>query len=326
MNQRYDTSSLVNVFKMGSAPSTPSQEHSNDPWWPIERQNLALNPNESNNSINNNIGDNISSAMDAHETARSPALASESDTNQSEGNSSSDQSNENASEITVGENEVETHEEVDEVPRRPSKPDQTLEEFKEELRIKREKRQTAIAELRSEITSLRDQLAEEKAMNQRLIAEKCGSDSLDATEASQYLEVALQEANREISVLNQELAATKVQVTALKQAVKMSKEMVEIRETQLTQVGDARRLAYAKSAFSLVTTLDDMFYYAPRSYCVFCSDLLSFSRFAAESEASADRKLPGRPRGAADGGESAEGVRSPAEQHPQPPRALRGAV
>lgn len=240
---------------MGSAPSTPNQERTDDPWWPIERQNLTLNPNEINYNIinnNNNLSENIQnnlnslySAMDAHNPIHLDASASENVTN--ERNLSNDQSDElSCDEIVENEqNEMETNMvEIDETPKQHSKVDQTLEEFKEELRIKREMRQTAIAELRNEIQILRSQLADEKALNKRLISKRNGSisdsdDEIDELSPQIHLvsvQLDLQKANSEILTLTEELMGTRKQVAALKQAVSVSKEMVEIRETQLTQV------------------------------------------------------------------------------------------
>lgn len=126
---------------------------------------------------------------------------------------------------------------------------QSLEEFKEELRVKREKRQSAIAELRNEISTLHNQLAAEKALNEQLIDERnCISrndddDDIDAASHNHTLRVqladvqlALQTANGEILRLTSELAGTKKQVSALKDVIAASKEMVGIREAQLHQV------------------------------------------------------------------------------------------
>lgn len=139
---------------------------------------------------------------------------------------------------------------------------QSLEEFKEELRIKREMRTNAISELRNEISSLRKQLANEKEINKQLKQDRnkenlchiCGSiyNSLECNAQQNFttsiesnvalrsqlaeLQFSLQNANAEILTLNTELAATRKQAKSLKEVIAASKEIIEIRETELTQV------------------------------------------------------------------------------------------
>lgn len=228
---------------MGSAPSTPHRDGSEDPWWPIENQNLTLSPNESviameeqqqnsNNTVNANRSDFSTENNDEIVNCDEIDNIVKSD---------------NVAEVTSA---IGTCEGVSVDVTASHKESQSLEEFKEELRVKREKRQNAIAELRNEISTLRNQLAAEKALNKQLIDEKnCISrndDDID-TDATQTngrtlrieladVQLSLQDANGEILRLTSELSATKKQVNALKDVIAASKEMVEIREAQLQQV------------------------------------------------------------------------------------------
>lgn len=244
---------------MGSTQSTPHREGSDDPWWPIENQNLTLNPNESVAAM----------AEQHHSDVQSNANRSEFGT----------QNDENV--ICDEKDSIEKSDDVVEVPSAnemcegvrvgastQEKENQSLEEFKAELREKREKRQNAIAELRNEISTLRNQLAAEKAINKQLIDEKnCISrddnvrdsdvddvDGSHSTDRSQFndhslriqladVQLSLQTANGEILRLTSELAVTKKQVSALKDVIAASKEMVEIREAQLQQVSVDLRCA-----------------------------------------------------------------------------------
>lgn len=221
---------------MGSAPSTPNQEHNENPWWSIERQYLDLNPN---------------STMSTNETTRSSD-----DTNEAVAvsecqveTSTSDVNNEKivSEKCEVQATDVDENVMQNTVRQMQPNVNQSLEEFKEELRLKREQRQSAIGDLRNEITSLRSQLAEQKAMNRKLMADR--NDELDGDSDTDVVvvdraektklakvELALQQANSEILSLSEELLATQRQVRALKDAVVVSKEMVSIRENQLTQV------------------------------------------------------------------------------------------
>lgn len=226
---------------MGSAPSTPQRNGSDDPWWPIENQNLTLNPDDSASNMAEQNSEIESDGNQADFRDENKITASDDD----------------REENIVKSDEVTTANEMCEGVSidvtRPDKENQSLEEFKEELRVKREKRQNAIAELRNEITSLRSQLAAEKALNQQLIDEKnCirhnDNDAIDASHSINAdqsnmlrieladVQLALQTANSEILRLTSELAGTRRQVNALKDVIAASKEMVEIREAQLHQV------------------------------------------------------------------------------------------
>lgn len=249
---------------MGSVPSTPNRDGSEDPWWPIENQNLTLNPNE------------VAAAAAAAAAMGEHQSDVQSNANRTDLETENDE-NVNCDEIvkimeaknivetgTNGTRECVSVDAIDVATKENlTKSDQSLEEFKEELRVKREKRQNAIAELRNEISNLRNQLAAEKALNKQLIDEKnCisqsnGDEQLadvrrdveDDSDINNHInrdntlriqladvQMSLQNANGEILRLTAELVATKKQVSALKEVISASKEMVEIRDSQLQQV------------------------------------------------------------------------------------------
>lgn len=162
---------------------------------------------------------------------------------------------------------------------------QTLEEFKRELSLKR---QGVMSELKAKINCLRQQLANEKEINEQLRNEQrnhqCSchvalisqntatettmdelnaqgtttdivtndNDSNVVVSGNEYdahndialkseladVQLSLQLANAEILSLTAELSATHRQVASLKEVIMFSKQMVDIRENQLNQVGD----------------------------------------------------------------------------------------
>lgn len=244
---------VVKLFlcKMGSAPSTPHRDGSNDPWWPIENQNLTLSPNESVIAMEEQQQNSSNTAENAD---RSDFSIENNDEIVNCDEIDKIDKSDNVAEVTSA---IGTCEGVSVDVTTNHKESQSLEEFKEELRAKREKRQNALAELRNEISTLRNQLAAEKALNKQLIDEKnCISrndDDID-TDATQTngrtlriqladVQLSLQDANGEILRLTSELSATKKQVNALKDVIAASKEMVEIREAQLQQVSIVLRVA-----------------------------------------------------------------------------------
>lgn len=241
---------------MGSTPSTPNRESSEDLWWPIENQNLDLNPNvmerieeqeahtEQPEASNSNV--QINSADDESVKHDQENIPLEIETS--------------SSDVEIVQPESGSKLKISEIS---SSSRQSLDEFKEELRIKRELRSSAISELRNEITMLRRQLAEEKEITQQLKQERskpnlcqiCNSiyDSLDTIDSNiemsrgsssnisfrselAELQLSLQNANAEILTLTSELAATKKQAKTLKEVVAASKEIIAIRETELSQV------------------------------------------------------------------------------------------
>lgn len=285
------------LAEMGSAASSPNRNGSDDPWWPLENQNLSLNDvqplptmDEENNLSSDSVRggtelnssellqnrNDIVAVVDSNEEENSyddEQLIYKSDENKNT------QMSDSASEIVDGasihahcsnaalihSNALEKDSlEQFEARRAQLQPSQSLDEFKEELRIKREMRKTVINELHNEIKHLRKQLADEKALNKKLSDEKytdggdganileniaaaiADSDDDDDNKPSSKtillraelanVQLALQDANSEILSLTSELNGTRKQVDSLKEVVSVSKQMVEIRETQLTQV------------------------------------------------------------------------------------------
>lgn len=254
---------------MGSAPSTPVRDRSDDPWWPIENQNLELNPSEMDST--SNINNNSSHTTSVEEQRTHTDESSEPSTSTVniaiiEENIATNETNE-----SVVENESTIESSAISKQRQ-----QSLEEFKEELRIKREMRTNAISELRNEISNLRQQLADEKEITKQLKEERnkenlcqiCGSiyNSLECDVKSNLqnqmkidangesrdtnillrsqlaeLQFSLQNANAEILTLSTELAATKSQAKSLKEVIAASKEIIEIRETELSQVNKKKK-------------------------------------------------------------------------------------
>ncbi|XP_031623519.1 putative leucine-rich repeat-containing protein DDB_G0290503 [Contarinia nasturtii] len=245
---------------MGSAPSSPStpvRDRSDDPWWPIENQNLELNPSEMDSANNNSSNTNSIEGQRAETESSEPSISTVNEIEIVE--------NENVSSNETNESDVSV------IESNSKERQQSLEEFKEELRIKREMRTNAISELRNEISSLRQQLAEEKEITKQLkhdhnkenLCQICGSiyNSLECDVKSNLqtqmnierngesndtnirlrtqlagLQFSLQNANAEILTLSTELAATKNQAKSLKEVIAASKEIIEIRETELSQL------------------------------------------------------------------------------------------
>ncbi|XP_037927314.1 uncharacterized protein PFB0145c [Teleopsis dalmanni] len=145
--------------------------------------------------------------------------------------------------------------------------EQTLEEFKEELRIKRMKRQTAVQDLRDEISSLRAQLATEQAINSQLrsgesvpksshedlqetvptealsVTAKLDTDDVDPMSRGRHANIelanaqlALQLANSENISLRTELGVVQKQVFTLKEVISCCKQMLSVKEEQCTQL------------------------------------------------------------------------------------------
>ncbi|XP_054742586.1 uncharacterized protein LOC129247477 [Anastrepha obliqua] len=147
--------------------------------------------------------------------------------------------------------------------------EQTLEEFKEELRIKRLARQTAVQNLRDEIATLRRQLAEEQELTRRLrrndavellstdvdvsVAEEEGAiggasaepdaDDEDPQSRGRHANIelanaqlALQMANAENLSLRTELGVVQKQVGTLKEVIACCKQMLSVKEEQCVQL------------------------------------------------------------------------------------------
>lgn len=160
----------------------------------------------------------------------------------------------------VNENSVETEPDRPEPIEEPT-PSQSLEEFKDELRIKRMRRISIVNGLRDELKLLRHQLEVEKQINKRL---QCGEgaekspaifdadenasgviESADEkkTSANHHLmaelaeaQLALQLSNAENLSLTTELGYVRKQVVSLKEVVGCYKEMLSVKETEVDQV------------------------------------------------------------------------------------------
>lgn len=116
---------------------------------------------------------------------------------------------------------------------------QSLDEFKQELKVKRELRHSAIAGLKKEITDLRQRLADEKTVNkmdQSTSTDDLGDCSLTIRKQLAESQLGLQMANSEILTLTEETDVLKKQVLSLKEVITISKTMVSIREEQVDQV------------------------------------------------------------------------------------------
>ncbi|KAH8369017.1 hypothetical protein KR200_002764, partial [Drosophila serrata] len=139
------------------------------------------------------------------------------------------------------------------------KKEQSLEEFREELRQKREARQTAVQDLRDEITNLRQQLAKEKAENRRLRKEQGEEEEVQEQETTPNSDIdpdddnptsrsrhanielanaqlALQQAQAENLSLRGELEVVQRQVGTLKEVISCCKQMLSVKEEQCAQV------------------------------------------------------------------------------------------
>lgn len=123
---------------------------------------------------------------------------------------------------------------------------QSLDEFKQELKIKRELRQSAIAGLKKEILDLRQRLMDEKTIKENNFCEKMDqttstddlSDFFNFSLRKQLAEsqLELQLANSDILTLTEETDVLKKQVFSLKEVITISKTMISIREEQVDQV------------------------------------------------------------------------------------------
>lgn len=116
---------------------------------------------------------------------------------------------------------------------------QSLDEFKQELKVKRELRQSAIAGLKKQITDLRQRLTDEKniqTMDQSTSTDDLGDCSLTIRKQLAESQLALQMANSDILTLTEETDVLKKQVFSLKEVITISKTMISIREEQVEQV------------------------------------------------------------------------------------------
>ncbi|XP_032584733.2 trichohyalin [Drosophila mojavensis] len=150
----------------------------------------------------------------------------------------------------------------------------TLEEFREQLAAKRLARQTAVQEMREELTKLREQLAQEKAENQRLrrqapseqveaavggavVAQESQPDPDDENPSSRSrhanielanAQLALQLANADNLSLRSELDVVQRQVGTLKEVICCCKQMLSVKEEQCAQL--KMKLTEIENSFS----------------------------------------------------------------------------
>ncbi|EDV57223.1 uncharacterized protein Dere_GG24652 [Drosophila erecta] len=153
--------------------------------------------------------------------------------------------------------------------------EQTLEEFREELRQKKEARQNAVQGLRDEIASLKEQLAKEKSETLRLRKDLVGegqadtqrddsdtpskpdSDPDDENPSSRSrhanielanAQLALQQAQAENLSLRGEVEVVHRQVGTLKEVISCCKQMLSVKEEQCAQL--KMKLTEIENSFS----------------------------------------------------------------------------
>ncbi|XP_016956867.1 ciliary rootlet coiled-coil protein 2 [Drosophila biarmipes] len=153
--------------------------------------------------------------------------------------------------------------------------EQTLEEFREELRQKREARQNAVQDMRDEIANLKKQLANEQAENRRLRNEEGAeqptqiqdansdtpsrpdSDPDDENPSSRSrhanielasAQLALQQAQAENLSLRGEVEVVHRQVGTLKEVISCCKQMLSVKEEQCAQL--KMKLTQIENSFS----------------------------------------------------------------------------
>ncbi|XP_037709362.1 uncharacterized protein LOC119546840 [Drosophila subpulchrella] len=153
--------------------------------------------------------------------------------------------------------------------------EQSLEEFREELRQKREARQNAVQDMRDEIASLKKQLAKEQAENRRLRKEEDAEDQTQIQAASldtpsrpdsdpddenpssrsrhanielASAQLALQQAQAENLSLRGEVEVVQRQVGTLKEVISCCKQMLSVKEEQCAQL--KMKLTQIENSFS----------------------------------------------------------------------------
>ncbi|XP_017003616.2 uncharacterized protein [Drosophila takahashii] len=147
--------------------------------------------------------------------------------------------------------------------------EQTLEEFREELRQKREVRQNAVQDMRDEIANLKKQLATEQAENRRLRRDENSEDaktenpsnpnsdpddenpsarSRHANIELASAQLALQQAQAENLSLRGEVEVVQRQVGTLKEVISCCKQMLSVKEEQCAQL--KMKLTQIENSFS----------------------------------------------------------------------------
>lgn len=156
--------------------------------------------------------------------------------------------------------------------REPGSNEDKLDEFRQELARKHEKRREIIAEKRKEMQDMRDELLKQRRENEELKKmlrtrsnnEENGSEivkenddlrkevdelrtqlsrSQDLAQKNNELRSSIAELQKELQLVNSEVvnfekerSDYKLHVTALKDVVRVSKQMLQIRENQITEV------------------------------------------------------------------------------------------
>uniref|UniRef100_A0A0A1XPZ9 Uncharacterized protein n=1 Tax=Zeugodacus cucurbitae TaxID=28588 RepID=A0A0A1XPZ9_ZEUCU len=338
--QQQQHSGTTTFVNQSSTTAIQSQPHDDDAWWwEVENGDLILDlvPNidaashsESENVNNNNsnhtseLSTDFVALLKSGETVNVTLLAN--NTNTSDGSADSAIA-ENIAEATsslhkqltektqadivleVENNDATTYNSPDYshdptiAPSQAAAREQTLEEFKEELRIKRLTRQTAVQDLRDEIATLRRQLAEEQELTRRLRRNNAvevsstdvepssvdeegaiggttnaepDSDDEDPQSRGRHANIelanaqlALQMANAENLSLRTEMGVVQKQVGTLKEVIACCKQMLNVKEEQCVQ--DQLKNAKLTATKMHLRSLSDR--------CFFCGALYIGTKF-----------------------------------------------
>uniref|UniRef100_A0A0K8VS35 Uncharacterized protein n=1 Tax=Bactrocera latifrons TaxID=174628 RepID=A0A0K8VS35_BACLA len=332
--QQQEHSGTTTFVNQSSTTTAQAQPHDEDAWWwEVENGDLILDlvPNidatsnsESENINNSNSTNELSSdfvsLLKSGETTNVTLLAN--NTNASDGNADNaiaesidvaaslnkQLADKTQSDTVEVENNDATYRLPDShdtvVPSQAGAREQTLEEFKEELRIKRLARQTAVQDLRDEIATLRRQLAEEQELTRRLrrnnavelsstevevstVVDEEGaiggvtraepdSDDEDPQSRGRHANIelanaqlALQMANAENLSLRTEMGVVQKQVGTLKEVIACCKQMLSVKEEQCVQ--DQLKNAKITATKMHLRSLSDR--------CFFCGALYIGTKF-----------------------------------------------
>lgn len=221
------------------------QQRIDDPWWwEIENQNLLLDvvsPPDQTSLTTPNIFNAANPSYQCTTSIKADNINYK----------DKEESSENFVDRSLNQKLMEDNHNKDSEARRVHR-EQSLEEFKEELQKKRLIRQCAVQDLRTEIASLRKQLAEEKQLTRRLqnntdieeVAaqpsevvnmESCSRNRSAVIELAE-VQLSLQLANADNLSLRTELNVIRKQVVSLKEVVSCCKQMISVKEEQCMQV------------------------------------------------------------------------------------------
>ncbi|XP_014093415.2 uncharacterized protein [Bactrocera oleae] len=299
--QQQEYGGITTFVNQSSITAAQAQPHDEDAWWwEVENGDLILDlvPNinsasnsESENTNNNNNNSNelssdFISSLKSGEIVNVTLLANNTSTSDGSADNAIAESivvatslNKQLAEKTQSDIvKVENNDATYRLPdshnpvalSQAAAREQTLEEFKEELRIKRLARQTAVQDLRDEIATLRRQLAEEQELTRRLrrnnavelsstdvevlTADEEGaiggatsaepdSDDEDPQSRGRHANIelanaqlALQMANAENLSLRTEMGVVQKQVGTLKEVIACCKQMLNVKEEQCVQL------------------------------------------------------------------------------------------